>query len=375
MRKRKDYGLKQNERGIWHCDFYVAGRRIQRSTHTQDRAAAKEWCAEVARSTWREVKLGERPALIWQAAAADWFKDKERDGKRDLANDRDKLVALEPYLDGHALHDFHTSPEDRKGVNLNAVLEELQLKRGWSNSTRNRHRSFVITVMAHARDKGYNVPLLKILRLKELRREARHLTREEAARFIAALPLHLARPARFTLTCGARQANVTGLRWFDKRYLRGELMPHLSADLSTMMVPAAYAKSRKVMRIPLNEEAGEVVREARACKKHGSSAYVFTYHHRPIEQPNNTAFIRAVRACELEGFNWHGLRHTWTTWHLENGTPLEVVQKLGGWSSIHVLLKHYAHLIDAHVSKWAGNVSSPAPASLAESVNSTLKVA
>lgn len=359
MRKqRKDYGLEQNPRGIWHCDFYVAGRRIQRSTHTEDREAAKEWCAAIARDTWREVQLGEKPALTWQDGCADWVKDKRADGKRDIANDRDRAVILGAWLDGRHFHEMHCNPEDRSGINLNTVLDELQKERAFGGSTRNRYRSFIVGVMNHQRDKGYNIPMLKITRRRERHVEQRHLTRDEAPVFLEKLPMHLERPARFSLACGARQSNVMMLRWFKERWHRGELMPHVTEDHAHMIVPAAFSKSGKALRLPLNFDAQAALLDARDCPKHGHAVFVFTYHGRPIEQPYNTAYIRAAREANVEGFTWHGLRHTWTTWHLEEETPVEVVKELGGWSSIEILLKHYAHLIKGrHVEKYAGNVS------------------
>lgn len=359
MRKRATkYGLEKDARGIWQCDFSVAGRRLQRSTYTADRQAAQEWCSALASRTWREIKLGEKPSLKWEEGVEDWFADKKNDGKRDLANDRDKAVILGAKLDGHVMHELHTSPEDSKGVNVNAILDELQRERGWTNSTRNRHRSFIVGVTNHTRAKGYNVPALTIARRREQRKEARALTREEADTFLAALPLHLSRPARFSLACGMRQSNVTGLRWFKERYGEaGKIVPHVTEDLRHMVVPASHSKSGKMLRIPLNADARRVLREARGCKLHGHKTFAFTYHGQPIEQPYNTAFIRVARAQGLDGLNWHSFRHTWTTWHLEQGTPMEVVKELGGWSSLHVLQKHYNHIRPAHVERYADNVS------------------
>lgn len=363
MRKNNRFGLEQNERGIWLANFTVAGRRIQRtSTHTQDRAKAEEYCSTLETRIWREQKLGEQVGLKWEVGVADWFKDKEAERKRDLANDRDKALRFAPYLDGHYFHQIHTNPQQSEGVNINDVLEKLQAERKWGAATRNRNRSFVVGVFNHAREKGYNVPFLKPRRLKERQVEQRALVQasDEAPRLFAALPLHLNRPGRFSLACGARQANVFGLHWWDKRYYRGELRPHLTADLATMVVPSDFSKSKKKLVLPMNSDAIAAAREARDCRKHGDERLVFTYHGAAIEQPYNTAFIGAVKECGLDGFTWHGFRHTWTTWHLENGTPVEVVMKLGGWSSIHVLLKHYAHLIHQHVAKFAGNVAVPA---------------
>jgi integrase len=362
-RQRKDYGLKQDERGVWHCDFSVAGERYQRSTFTQVRAEAEEWCADLAQRAWREIKLGEKPSLPWETAVAIWFKDKEQDGKKDLANDEDKKIVLAPLLDGKMIHAMHIDPEARQGSNLLEVLDGLQLERGLANATRNRYASFINGVLNHVRGKGYKAPALKLAKRKEQRQESRALTQHtgEAERLFAELPLHLRRPGRFSLACGHRQANVTGLRWFQERYARnGSMLPHVTHDLRHMVVPSSEFKSTRVMRIPLNDEAVAILRDARDCDRHGHKSFVFTSHGRPIAMPYNSAFKKAVKRAKLDGFTWHGFRHTWTTWHLENGTPVEVVQKLGGWSSIQILLKHYAHLLDRHVAKFAGNVTVPA---------------
>ena len=53
---------------------------------------------------------------------------------------------------------------------------------------------------------------------------------------------------------------------------------------------------------------------------------------------------------------FHDLRHTWASWHVQNGTPLHVLQELGGWACFS-MVQRYAHLSAEHLAEYAGNVS------------------
>lgn len=37
-------------------------------------------------------------------------------------------------------------------------------------------------------------------------------------------------------------------------------------------------------------------------------------------------------------FRWHDLRHTWASWHVQNGTSLQELMELGGWASFEMVL-------------------------------------
>lgn len=55
------------------------------------------------------------------------------------------------------------------------------------------------------------------------------------------------------------------------------------------------------------------------------------------------AWKKALKRAGIENFRWHDLRHTWTSWHVQNGTSLQELQQLGGWTSFNMVLR-YAHL-------------------------------
>lgn len=90
--------------------------------------------------------------------------------------------------------------------------------------------------------------------------------------------------------------------------------------------------------------------------------FVFTYWNRPIKEVKSSFMAACIRAGlgtyeagKYMGFTWHGLRHTWATWHAQNGTPLDVLQKLGGWSDLRMVM-NYAHHSPGYLAGFADNV-------------------
>lgn len=60
------------------------------------------------------------------------------------------------------------------------------------------------------------------------------------------------------------------------------------------------------------------------------------------------AWKRGLVCAGIEDFRWHDLRHTWASWHVQKGTPLNVLQELGGWESPE-MVRRYAHFSAAHL--------------------------
>lgn len=95
--------------------------------------------------------------------------------------------------------------------------------------------------------------------------------------------------------------------------------------------------------VPLNPNAISILRKQ--LFKH--SEFVFTYKGAPIKQCNTKARRKALKRADIEN-RWHDLRHTWASWHVQNGTSLYEVQKMGGWSSLD-MVERYAHLSSDHL--------------------------
>ena len=145
---------------------------------------------------------------------------------------------------------------------------------------------------------------------------------------------------RFSLSTGLREANVTGLEW-----------NQLDMQRKVAWVHPDQSKVKKALAVPLNDTAIEVLK--RQIGKH--SRFVFTYKGKTVLRANNTAWRNGLIKAGIENFCWHDLRHTWASWHIQRGTPLNVLQELGGWESVE-MVRRYAHLGSQHLAVHAGNV-------------------
>lgn len=86
------------------------------------------------------------------------------------------------------------------------------------------------------------------------------------------------------------------------------------------------------------------------------SERVFTYRGQPLKRGTKSkAWYQAVKRAGIEDFRWHDLRHTWASWHVQAGTPLNVLQKLGSWESAE-MVRRYAHLSAEHLATYAGRI-------------------
>lgn len=344
--KRKNrFNLKADERGIYHCDYSVAGERVQRSTYTSDRAAAEEWCASVESNLWRQKRLGKEPTLLWQEAVEKWFTAKQADRKRDLANDADKARVLGAYLDGKRLDELST-------MTVDDTLDDLTTKRALANGTRNRYRAFILGVVNYARKKGYAVAKLHPERRKEPKVKVRWITKDEARGLLKELEHvpHLHRMVAFSFASGLRQSNVTGLRW-----------ANVDLQRKHAWVDPEGAKGGEPIAVPLSDESIAILIEARNCAQHGHDKLCFTYYGAQVGQPNNTAYEKALLRSKIEEFTWHDMRHTWASWHVMGlmsadgtPTPLDVLQKLGAWADIKMVMK-YAHLAPNYTARYVGS--------------------
>src|SRR5207249_7358958 len=108
------------------------------------------------------------------------------------------------------------------------------------------------------------------------------------------------------------------------------------------------AKARKAIPVPLNAEAVALISKQRG--KHAT--HVFSFRGRPNTQVSTKSWYAALERAGIADFRWHDLRHTWASWHVQNGTPLFALQELDGWESPE-MVRRYAHLAADHLAPYA----------------------
>ena len=179
------------------------------------------------------------------------------------------------------------------------------------------------------------VPKVRLLR--EPVRRVRYLTKAQAEALLVQLPPHLAEMTAFSLATGLRKSNVTGLTWSQ-------------VDLSRKLawIHPDQSKSRKAIAVSLNVDALRII--TLQIGKH--PVRVFSFKGEEVAQVTTAAWYKALKRCGIDDFRWHDLRHTWASWHVQNGTPLNVLQELGGWESAQ-MVRCYAHFSVSPLATYA----------------------
>ena len=319
---------------VWWVRFSTpAGQQIRKSAKTANRQLAQEYHDRLKADCWRASKLGEKPRRKWEEAVERWLTEKEGE-KVTLRDDIYHLRRAHAGLYGKYLDEIDRDVLD--------ALTESRVSDGVSNATVNRMLEVIRAILRRAeREWGWLERAPHVRTLPEPKRRIRWLTHEEADRLLSELPGHLAAMMRLTLATGLREANVVGLEW-----------SQLDLNRRCAWIHADQAKARKAIAVPLNADALLVLRQQ--MDKHPTR--VFSYQGKPVTKANNHAWRKALVRAGIRDFRWHDLRHTWASWHVQQGTPLQVLQELGGWSDYSMVFR-YAHLSVEHLAKYADRLS------------------
>jgi len=305
-------------------DVQINGKRLRESLKTGDKKLAQQLHDMRKAELWREGVLKEKPKKTFKEACARWVI--ERSHKRSLADDQLKIKFLLPKIGGILLSE------------LTRDKIESVLPKEVSGATRNRYRALIRAMLRAAEREWDWLDRAPVLRTEaEPKRRVAYLSREQAEVLIACLPEKYRMPVRFALLTGLRRSNVFGLTW-----------EAVDLDNSMVHVAAEDAKAGQRILVPLNKSAKALLEsfpEPRKGRVWGEMDRIWA----------NT-WTSACKRAGVPEFRFHDLRHTWASWHAMAGTPLSVLQELGGWHS-HEMVQRYAHLSPEHLANAAERVS------------------
>ena len=334
---------KQAGSEVWWVDLRHAGRRVRRSTGETDRGKAQKRHNEIQIELWQEVTNTRE--YTWGQAVAAWLEVEERS--------ESELLSLVKFGRGYPDRELTQVTRD----NVHTALSFTK-----TAGTYMRYRTMIAAILNLAVTAGWlpKAPLLAVKRDKKVKPRD-WLTREQWLALLVELPDHLVAPATFALESGLRQDNVLGLEW-----------ARVSLERRMVWVEGEDMKGGNALAVPLSDAAMAVLEQQSALPPYRPdrgrgepvvSPYVFPFRGARIHDVKTSFMAACVRAGlgtyetengAYEGFTWHGFRHTWATWHAQNGTPMEVLQKLGAWKDPR-MVQRYAHHSPGFLASYANN--------------------
>lgn len=322
---------KRKGSDVWHVDIRTpGGGRIRQTAGTTDKQEAQEFHDKLKHEAWRVSKLGEKPTRMFEEAALRYLR--EQAGMADYGSKHRHIKHFQKVFRGRNLNSI---TRDEILTALPVKSSQRGVDRELKPATRNRYLSTIRALFNDASNEWEWIDKApKLGAAKEPDGRIRWITREDARRLLDAIDDDWMREVSvFGFATGLRQGNIIGLEWsqVDLQARRAWIHPD-------------QAKARKAIGVPLNAEAVAAVR--RQLGKHPT--HVFTRAGEAMPYWETKDWRAACRRAGIERFRFHDVRHTWASWHVQGGTPLNRLMELGGWASYEMVLR-YAHLAPDHL--------------------------
>ncbi len=314
----------------WWIDFTTpSGERIKRSARTKVKRQAQEYHDKLKKESWEESRLGITTGKTWDEAAFKWVQTTK--GTANYGHNLQKLRWFQQYFGGMLLSEI-----SRKMIAeiIGLIFENR------TAGTANRYIAVVSSTLKTAVDEDWLVKKPHIQRYREDKKRVRWLNLDEYWHLLTYIPDYLKPMVQLSIATGLRQGNVKLLEWNEVDFAQKKIF-----------IPPEKSKSGEQITVPLNEDALRVLRLARGMNK----TYVFVRNGKRIMNPNNRDWRKALEQAGIENFRWHDLRHTWASWHVQNGTSIYVLKELGSWKTL-TMVEKYAHFDSSHLAQYVGNV-------------------
>ncbi len=314
--------------GIWHVDKRILGRRICRSTGTDQLEEAEQYLARVMEETRQAQVYGVRPARTFEQAAAKFVLENQH--KRSIEDDIGRLKGLMPEIGHLTLDKVHMGTlqpwlgkRRRSGLAVGTINHGLQVVRRILNLASGEWMDEQgLTWLAAP-------PKIKLLADHD-KRQPYPLNWDEQTRLFRELPAHVLDMAVFAVNSGCRDGEICKLQW------DWEVdVPELGT--SVFIIPGSNVKNGAERLVVLNTIAAGVV----ATRRGTHPTHVFTYQGSPVRCMHGRAWSAARERAALAHVRVHDLKHTFGRRLRAAGVSFEDRQDLLGHRS-HRITTHYS---------------------------------
>jgi integrase len=323
----------------WYLDFYYAGKRYKESIGAVNRTVAKEKLIvrkrEVIQGTYKPKKL-EIPFEKFRQQYLEYSESNKMPSS--AQRDENSLKHLQRVFDGKRLSDI--SP---------FLIEKYKTMRkgeGAAPATINHELACLrhLFTMAVKWGKASTNPGREVKLLKEPEGKDRILTAEEEKRLLdhvrsAPKAKHLEAIIITALNTGMRKGEILNLKWENvdskNRYI----------SVVTGSMAGERTKNGEIRKIPMNEPLTTALKNVKSAFP--STVYVFSPDEKQPYGDVKTAWWKALKESEIEGFRFHDMRHTFGSRLGMAGVDIKTIQELMGHKDIKMTMR-YSHPTPEH---------------------------
>lgn len=292
---------------VWHYSGTVAGKRLRRSTKTEDKARAQRIAAEREARHWKGHLDGPAAVLTFAQVAILY---------RETGKPARYLEAIEDYWKNTPVKDITAGAVKQSAMRLFPKV---------SGATRNRYVIVPTQAIINHAAEAELCPLLRVKRFPVVKRERKHATWQWIEAFMEVASPHLGALACFMFLTGARISEALSVRWRD-------------VDLSAgrALIRQTKVGSERRAHLP----AVLVAAIANIEGERDPDAKVFRYSSYHTAKP---VWNAAIRRAGIAPLTFHACRHGFATSMLQAGVDPVTVAKLGGWASPALVFSTYGH--------------------------------
>ncbi|MEJ4044604.1 tyrosine-type recombinase/integrase [Erwinia sp. SLM-02] len=310
------------------------GSRVRRSAGTEEKAKAQQLHDKMKHELWAITNLNKKPERSFEELILLALQDAE--GQACFGNKQIQARYWLSCFEGRLISSI--TSED---ITNNLPTHSIRFKNRLTNATKNRYRALLMRGFSLAYKNGWidKIPYSRSLREPKVR--VRWIDKNEARSLVENLQKEwMKHLCSFALLTGARLGEMLSLTW-----------KNVDLRRRVAVVTADRAKSGKARPLPLNDEAVAIIKKIPRINE-----FLFSSDGQMEVNYNRTDFLRALSISGIVDFRFHDLRHTWASWHVQNGTPLLALKEMGGWETLEMVNK-YAHLSGEHLSRFCNIVT------------------